>query len=155
MSNGKFENMKVKDYAVAIAKAKALLKYAHTHKATYCFPKLTFRELVEKNGDKILHWSAATDPKKQYVRPFAYNNRYGGTIDSLRYYNDYVVEISNLSGTDEYDKYIEFIKRTLKTHITSKLDCTELISEHNKKKVNRLLDKNITKFFCRLMICDT
>ena len=53
----------------------------------------------------------------------------------------------NLDGTADYAKYQEFIKRALKTRITGKLDCTELVSEYNRKKVNRLLDRNITHFF--------
>lgn len=58
-------------------------------------PTKTFRELVEENGDKILHWQDATDPNKEYVRPFDYSVSHGGSIDSFKYYNDYVVEISN------------------------------------------------------------
>lgn len=58
-------------------------------------PTKTFRELVEENGDKILHWRDATDPNKEYVRPFDYSVSHGGSIDSFKYYNDYVVEISN------------------------------------------------------------
>lgn len=57
-------------------------------------PTKTFRELVEENGDKILHWREATDPNKEYVTPFNYSVSHGGSIDSFKYYNDYVVEIS-------------------------------------------------------------
>lgn len=57
-------------------------------------PTKTFAELVEENGDRILPWKEATDPKKTYVRPFDYSSSHGGSIDAFRYYNDYVVEIS-------------------------------------------------------------
>lgn len=56
--------------------------------------KKFFAKLVKENGDKILSWKEATDPDKTYVRPFDYSLSHGGSIDSFRYYNDYVVEIS-------------------------------------------------------------
>lgn len=52
-----------------------------------------------------------------------------------------------LNGNKDYSKYQAFIKRALKTRIASELDCTELISEYNRRKVGRLLHKNITKVF--------
>lgn len=55
----------------------------------------TFREIVEENGDKIVHWRDATDPRKKYVCPFNYSENRGGSVDSFRYYNDYLVEINN------------------------------------------------------------
>ena len=56
--------------------------------------KKFFAELVKEDGDRILSWKEAMDPDKTYVRPFDYSLSHGGSIDSFRYYNDYVVEIS-------------------------------------------------------------
>lgn len=51
-----------------------------------------FKDLVENNGDKIVQCNEAQINKK-YASIFNYSNKYGGTIDSLKYYNDYVVEL--------------------------------------------------------------
>lgn len=50
------------------------------------------KDLVEKNGDKIVHYTKAKIDKK-YVSVFNYSEKYGGTYDSFKYYNDYVIEL--------------------------------------------------------------
>lgn len=51
-------------------------------------------DLVEKNGDKIVYYKDCKMGKK-YMNVFLYSEWYGGTIDSYRYYNDYVIEIGS------------------------------------------------------------
>lgn len=53
---------------------------------------LFFEELVKNNGDKIVHYTNTKDGKK-YVSVFNYSAKYGGTINSFKYYNDYVIEL--------------------------------------------------------------
>lgn len=50
------------------------------------------KELVAKNGHKIVHYKQATDPQKHYENVFNYSVKYGGTYDSMRYYNNYVID---------------------------------------------------------------
>ena len=112
-------------------------------------PTKTFRVLVEENGDKILHWREATDPNKEYVTPFNYSVSHGGSIDSFKYYNDYVVEISKdkLSGTEDYTPYYEFIKTAISSNSHKRIDCTSLLSKHSLDSVKRLLNREIDKFY--------
>lgn len=51
-----------------------------------------FKDLVEYNGDKIVRYNE-TQLNKKYASILNYSNKYGGTIDSFKYYNDYVVEL--------------------------------------------------------------
>lgn len=51
-------------------------------------------DLLNKNGDKLVHFTKCSD-EKEYVSVFNYSEYYGGTIDSFRYYNDYVIELKD------------------------------------------------------------
>lgn len=54
-----------------------------------------FNELVNRNGDKIVRYNE-TQEGKHYESIFNYNIKNGGSIDSFRYYNDYVVELKGV-----------------------------------------------------------
>ena len=54
------------------------------------------KDLVKKNGDKIVKYNNCKEDKK-YMSVFNYSEKYGGTFDSFKYYNDYVIEL----GDDE------------------------------------------------------
>lgn len=49
-------------------------------------------DLLNKNGDKLVHYTKCKDGNK-YMSVFNYSEHYGGTIDSFKYYNDYVIEL--------------------------------------------------------------
>lgn len=51
-------------------------------------------ELIQKNGHKLVRYNETVKGKK-YVPVFEYSVMHGGTLDSYRYYNDYVVEVSD------------------------------------------------------------
>ena len=50
------------------------------------------KDLVDSNGDRIVHYTKCKDENK-YVSVFNYSAKYGGTFDSFKYYNDYVIEL--------------------------------------------------------------
>ena len=54
---------------------------------------------------------------------------------------------AGVSGTDDNEKYISFIKKALNTSYHDKIECTELISAHNRNKVNNLLNKKIEHYY--------
>ena len=56
--------------------------------------KLFLKDLVKKNGDKIVYYNECKIGKK-YMSVFNYSEKYGGTIDSFKYYNEYVIEIGD------------------------------------------------------------
>lgn len=49
-------------------------------------------DLLNKNGDKLVHFTRCIENKK-YMSVFNYSEYYGGTFDSFKYYNDYVIEL--------------------------------------------------------------
>lgn len=49
-------------------------------------------DLVQKNGDKIVRCNECKVNAK-YISVFDYSEKYGGTYDSFKYYNTYVIEI--------------------------------------------------------------
>lgn len=51
-----------------------------------------FNEIVNNNGDRIVRYNE-TQENKHYESIFNYNIKHGGSIDSFKYYNDYVVEL--------------------------------------------------------------
>lgn len=53
------------------------------------------KELVEKNGDKIVRYNECKEGKK-YMSIFNYSEKYGGTFDSFKYYNEYVIELKEV-----------------------------------------------------------
>ena len=53
--------------------------------------RMFLKELVDSNGDRIVHYTKCKDENK-YVSVFNYSEKYGGTFDSFKYYNDYVIE---------------------------------------------------------------
>ncbi|MBR4620572.1 MAG: hypothetical protein IKO46_06285 [Salinivirgaceae bacterium] len=59
---------------------------------------------------------------------------------SIRYY-------AELGGVEDYAKYQQFIQKALQSKGHDKIDCTELLSEYYKQKVNETLQKEITKYF--------
>ena len=52
-----------------------------------------FKDLVKQNGHKIVRFDDCRSDKS-YMSVFNYSNKYGGTYDSFKYYNEYVVEIN-------------------------------------------------------------
>lgn len=54
----------------------------------------SLQELVKENGDKIVYFQNCKANKK-YMSVFNYSEKYGGTFDSFRYYNDYVIELGD------------------------------------------------------------
>ena len=52
------------------------------------------KDLVEKNGNKIVRYDNCRADKK-YMSVFNYSEKYGGTFDSFKYYNDYVIELGD------------------------------------------------------------
>lgn len=50
------------------------------------------KDLVNKNGDKIVYFRNCK-PNKKYMSVFVYSSKFGGAFDSFKYYNDYVIEI--------------------------------------------------------------
>lgn len=53
---------------------------------------MLLKELLAKNGDKLVKYNE-TQEGKRYESVFNYSIKNGGSIDSFRYYNDYVVEL--------------------------------------------------------------
>lgn len=51
------------------------------------------RELIKKNGHKLVKYNECIHGHK-CERVFEYSERYGGTFDSFKFYNDYVVDIT-------------------------------------------------------------
>jgi hypothetical protein len=51
------------------------------------------KELIKKNGHKLVRYNECVVGHK-YMKVFDYSNKYGGTFDSFKYYNDYYVEIT-------------------------------------------------------------
>ena len=54
--------------------------------------RLFLKDLVDSNGDRIVHYTKCKD-ENTYVSVFNYSEKYGGTFDSFKYYNDYVIEL--------------------------------------------------------------
>lgn len=50
------------------------------------------KDLVKENGDKIVNYTNCKTNKK-YMSVFNYSEKYGGTFDSFKYYNNYVIEL--------------------------------------------------------------
>ena len=55
--------------------------------------KMFLKELLEKNGHKLVRHNNCIAGHK-YESVFNYSERYGGTFDSFKYYNDYVVDVT-------------------------------------------------------------
>ena len=56
--------------------------------------KLFLEELCNKNGDMLYPYTRPLRPNEKFEDTetvFNYSNRYGGTIDSFRYYNNYYI----------------------------------------------------------------
>lgn len=51
-------------------------------------------ELIKENNDKLVLYNKAKTNYK-YMTVFNYSEKYGGTYDSFKYYNNYVVELHN------------------------------------------------------------
>lgn len=51
------------------------------------------KELIRANGHKLVRYDQCK-PGRTYKSVFAYSNGAGGTLDSFRYYNDYVVDVT-------------------------------------------------------------
>lgn len=50
------------------------------------------RDLIEKNGHKLVMFNE-TKEGRSYISVFDYSVAYGGTYDSHRFYNNYVIEL--------------------------------------------------------------
>lgn len=50
------------------------------------------KDLLKENGDKLVMYNQAKEGKT-YVSVFNYSSKYGGTHDSFKHYNYYVVEL--------------------------------------------------------------
>lgn len=51
-----------------------------------------FRDIVKDNNHKIVRYNDVLDGH-EYVSVFEYSTLYGGSHDSHKFYNDYVVEV--------------------------------------------------------------
>lgn len=51
-------------------------------------------ELLRDNGDRLVVYNNII-AGKEYINVFEYSVKYGGTYDSHKYYNNFVVEISS------------------------------------------------------------
>lgn len=49
-------------------------------------------ELLKENGHKLVNYNKAQEGHK-YESVFNYSQKNGGTYDSFRYYNNYVIEV--------------------------------------------------------------
>ena len=56
---------------------------------------MLLKDLLEKNGDKLVHYTKG-EKGKIYMSVFNYSKKYGGTCDSFKYYNDYYVELGGV-----------------------------------------------------------
>jgi hypothetical protein len=54
-------------------------------------PIMFLTDLIKKNGHELTHYTQVKNGRK-YESVFNYSNRYGGTFDSFKFYNDYVVD---------------------------------------------------------------
>ena len=53
------------------------------------------KDLLKINGDKLIYYKNC-DVCKKYMSVFDYSQKYGGTFDSFKYYNNYVVELKEV-----------------------------------------------------------
>ena len=54
--------------------------------------RMFLKALGYSNEDRIVHYTKCKDGNI-YVSVFNYSVKYGGTFDSFKYYNDYVIEL--------------------------------------------------------------
>lgn len=50
-------------------------------------------DLLRANGHKLTHYTQAIKGH-EYMSVFRYSAKHGGTLDGFRYYNDYVIDIT-------------------------------------------------------------
>lgn len=55
---------------------------------------MMMREELIFKGDKIVRYDNCR-ADKEYMSVFNYSKKYGGTFDSFKYYNDYVIELGD------------------------------------------------------------
>jgi len=55
---------------------------------------IQLKELIKKNGHKLVRHNETVAGHK-YENVFDYSVRHGGTVDSFKYYNFYVVDVTN------------------------------------------------------------
>lgn len=55
---------------------------------------IQLKELIKKNGHKLVRYNETVAGHK-HEKVFDYSIRHGGTVDSFKYYNDYVVDVTN------------------------------------------------------------
>ena len=58
---------------------------------------MSLEYLVKSNGDKIVFYKNCKKDKI-YMSVFNYSQRFGGTNDSFKYYNDFVIELDSLKN---------------------------------------------------------
>lgn len=51
------------------------------------------KELLDKNGHKLVRYDNCIVGHK-YESVFNYSERHGGTFDSFKYYNNYVIDVT-------------------------------------------------------------
>ena len=51
------------------------------------------KELINKNGHKLVRYNEAV-AGHNYMNVFDYSVKYGGTLDSFKYYNNYYVDVT-------------------------------------------------------------
>lgn len=56
---------------------------------------MCLKELLDKNGHKLVRYNNCIAGHK-YESVFNYSARHGGTVDSFKYYNDYVVDVTEI-----------------------------------------------------------
>ena len=55
------------------------------------------RDLVKENKHEIKHFTEivekGVEKEHKYMSVFEYSEKYGGTYDSFKYYNDYIIDL--------------------------------------------------------------
>lgn len=94
---------------------------------------LFLKELIEKNGDKIVSCRNC-QMGKRYVSVFDYSEQNGGTYDSFKYYNDYVIGLGENNMKNIFENDFLVIRDTKQDY-----DFRYIIENKKSQKVNLYL----------------
>ena len=130
-------------YPIVVILVDGRHEYNENNKPNYVF---------DKNRDKIL---TTFDQIFDRIFPYLENNdknkeeekRAKALFFKMKMQSVKIPSLGNNNDDDIFKKYTDFIKEALSSKTHSRIECTELISEHSKRIVNRLLKKNINKYY--------
>ena len=128
-------------YPIVVILVDGRHEYNESNKPNYVF---------DKNRDKIL---TTFDQIFDRIFPYLENNdkekekRAKALFFKMKMQSVNFPSLGNNDYDDIFKKYTDFIKEALSSKTHSRIECTELISEHSKRIVNRLLKKNINKYY--------